>query len=175
MSVRRHPHSVARGGGHKSANKTDFGNARANFVWSGLAGAPDRDAFYSDALADSIQGSDHRPGEPDIIANFNSDCNNWYFGTDGNTPFGEFDLVSVVLHEIGHGLGFSGTELVTYDLNVAAGLNKQDNTPFKKRAGRTNIREAFARVTITSGSGVQIYASLIDQITGDATTIPPKE
>ena len=69
----------------------------------------------------------------------------------------------------------TSTELVTYSLNVAAGLNKQDNTPFKKRTGRTNLRAAAARVTIDSGSGIQIYGSLIDQITGDATTIPPKE
>jgi len=92
-----------------------LGNARAKFVWKGPVGAPDRDAFYSDALADSIRGSDHRPGEFDIIANFNSDRDDWYFGTDGNPPFGEFDLVSVVMHEVGHGLGFSGTAKVEGD------------------------------------------------------------
>lgn len=32
----------------------------------------------------------------------------WYFGTDGITPAGQYDFVSVVLHEIGHSLNFSG-------------------------------------------------------------------
>jgi hypothetical protein len=37
-----------------------------------------------------------------------SDGTSWYFGTDGNIPVGKYDLVSVVLHEIGHGLGSAG-------------------------------------------------------------------
>ena len=31
---------------------------------------------------------------------------NWYFGTDGQTPTTKYDLVTVALHEICHGLGF---------------------------------------------------------------------
>ena len=46
-------------------------------------------------------------GEQDIITSFNSHAAvDWYFGTDGNTPSRRRDFVSVVLHEIGHGLGF---------------------------------------------------------------------
>jgi hypothetical protein len=33
----------------------------------------------------------------------------WYFGTDGVTPSGQYDFMSVVLHEIAHGLNFSGS------------------------------------------------------------------
>jgi hypothetical protein len=33
----------------------------------------------------------------------------WYYGTDGQVPAGQFDLVSVALHELGHGIGFAGT------------------------------------------------------------------
>ena len=44
----------------------------------------------------------------DINANFNSNRTDWYFGTDANTPAGQFDFVSVVLHELGHGLGVLG-------------------------------------------------------------------
>ena len=36
----------------------------------------------------------------------------WYFGTDGNTPPGQYDFVSVVLHELGHGFGFAGSAYV---------------------------------------------------------------
>ena len=36
-----------------------------------------------------------------------------YFGTDGNTPSGQYDFVTVVLHELGHGLGFLGSANMT--------------------------------------------------------------
>ena len=42
----------------------------------------------------------------DIQANFNSSFPNWYLGTDGNGPSGKWDLRTVVMHELGHGLGF---------------------------------------------------------------------
>ena len=69
---------------------------------------PDPDTFYPEPLADALFGSDIRPGEFDITAEFNSDHPNWYLGTDGNTPFGKTDFLTTVLHEIGHGLGFLG-------------------------------------------------------------------
>lgn len=61
---------------------------------------------YPVALANNLVGYDIFPDEPDIIAQINKD-HNWYFGTDGNPPSNQVDLVTVVLHEIGHGLGFS--------------------------------------------------------------------
>ncbi len=45
--------------------------------------------------------------QPDITGEFNKNIN-WYFGTDGNTPDSLYDFVSVAMHEIGHGLGFTG-------------------------------------------------------------------
>jgi hypothetical protein len=61
-----------------------------------------------------------------------------------------------------------------FSVTVQPGRNKQENEPYKNKGGRTNIRGGTAIVTVTSGSGVQIYASLVDQKTGDATTIPAK-
>ena len=46
-------------------------------------------------------------GNPDIQAVFNANRSDWYFGTNANPPSGEYDFVTVVLHEIGHGLGFA--------------------------------------------------------------------
>lgn len=86
-----------------------LGSAGANFVWRNLPNFPLADTWYPDALADALDGSDRSPGTPDINANFNSTFANWYFGTDGHPPGGQFDLVMVVLHELGHGLGFFGT------------------------------------------------------------------
>ena len=45
------------------------------------------------------------PG-PEISAQFNSAFPDWYRGTDGAVPSGRWDLETVVLHELGHGLGF---------------------------------------------------------------------
>jgi uncharacterized repeat protein (TIGR01451 family) len=68
--------------------------------------------WYQVALANAIAGSDQFPGTVDIEAQFNRTFA-WYYGTDGNTPSGQYDFVSVVVHEICHGLGFGGSMRVS--------------------------------------------------------------
>lgn len=72
-------------------------------------GAEFRNAWYASALASSIVGSDVSPTQPDIFASFNSSFSNWYFGVDGRVPSDKHDFVTVILHELGHGLGFTGS------------------------------------------------------------------
>ena len=93
-----------------------LGSAGATGLWYNFGGAPFTGVLYPSPLADKLAGSDLDPGSADIVANFDSGTD-WYYGLDGNTPFAQYDLVSVVLHEIGHGLGFSGTMYVGVDLN----------------------------------------------------------
>jgi len=93
-----------------------LGSAGANGLFYNFGGAPANGVLYPSPLANKLAGSDLDPGDADISANFDSGTN-WYLGLDGNTPFSQFDLVSVVLHEIGHGLGFAGTAFVGTDLN----------------------------------------------------------
>lgn len=65
---------------------------------------------FARALAEKLNGMDTDPFNPttiDINCNFSNSIN-WYFGTDANPAFNQFDFVSVVLHELGHGLGFAG-------------------------------------------------------------------
>ncbi len=73
-----------------------------------FTGATRSNTWYAIALANKLAGSDLDPGNPDMNASFNSDMN-WYYGTDGQTPAGQYDLVTTVTHEICHGLGFLGT------------------------------------------------------------------
>ena len=84
-----------------------LGYAGASTYYSSIGGGPDPDAYYPVALANKIFGSDLYSG-PDVDAHFDSSTN-WYFGTDGNPGFGQYDFVSVVLHELGHGLGVIGS------------------------------------------------------------------
>jgi len=89
------------------ANYSDLGilgqclpNLRQNFP-----NAPIEDVWYLTSLANSIAGIDVAPDEVDMDLLINSDAN-YYFGLDGNTPSNQIDLVTLLLHEIGHGLGF---------------------------------------------------------------------
>jgi hypothetical protein len=78
--------------------------------------------LYHGALADSLIGVDLQAGVGvDIVSRFNSSFGNtnpdgsacspgsgWYYGLDGKTPAGKTNFLNVVMHEIAHGLGFSG-------------------------------------------------------------------
>lgn len=68
----------------------------------------DDDRWYPAALAEALCGCDRDDG-PEIQANFNSSFPDWYLGTDGNAPGSKYDFFTVVMHELGHGLGFFGS------------------------------------------------------------------
>ena len=68
--------------------------------------------FYPAALANRLAAVDLQPARPDIFSRFSSNVN-WYYGTDGNAPAGSYDFITAVLHELGHGLGFTGSGWMT--------------------------------------------------------------
>lgn len=76
------------------------------------------ETWYPIAQASAMTGIDYvslvdaRPDDEesyDMVVNINCNNRNWYFGTDANPGSNEIDLVTVVLHEMAHGLGFLGT------------------------------------------------------------------
>ena len=78
--------------------------------------------WYPVALAEAIAGRNlNATDDADINVNANSTAN-WYFGTDGNTPRNRIDLVSVMLHELGHGLGFLASVDTINDNQLSIGF-----------------------------------------------------
>ena len=85
-----------------------LGSAGPTSLYANFAGAPQTNTWYPVALANARAGVDLNGGTAEISAHFSSTYPNFYFGTDGNTA-GKLDFESVVLHELGHGLGFVGS------------------------------------------------------------------
>jgi hypothetical protein len=92
-----------------------LGAAGAYEIYSDFPNAPRAITWYPSALASKLAGFDVSLGQsPHIIARFNSrlglfaDClpgSGFYLGLDRQFGTG-IDLVTVLLHELGHGLGF---------------------------------------------------------------------
>ncbi|MGH8082013.1 MAG: PA domain-containing protein, partial [Lysobacter sp.] len=99
-----------------TANAGTLGSAGPSTAFYNFNRAPQLDTWYHSALADAISGVDLANGNGvDIVSRFNAnlgkpDClasQKWYYGLDGVTPAGSVNFLDVVMHEIGHGLGFS--------------------------------------------------------------------
>ena len=85
-----------------------LGSCGPETYYKNFEDAPFKDRYYPVAIAEKIAGRElNGASRYDMVANFSSK-NDWYFGTDMNCPDTLYDFVSVVLHEIGHGLGFTG-------------------------------------------------------------------
>jgi hypothetical protein len=126
-----------------SASSAVLGAAGATEVFRDFAGAPEPGTWYPPALANALSGTDLDPQNYDIDATFNSaigtTCafpNVWYYGLDGNPPGGQIDFVSVVVHELGHGLGFqtfmsltTGAKLGGFDDTFERNLEDHGATP----------------------------------------------
>ena len=80
-----------------------------------FAGAPDSTLWYSSAMANALAGKDLDPASPEISININSTMASvFYLGTDGNCPANQYDLESIILHEVAHGLGFLSNDSFDY-------------------------------------------------------------
>jgi hypothetical protein len=95
-----------------SLEATALASAGPGTLYRSFPGALNPETWYPVALAEAISGEElNDTTDADIVVTVNRNAN-WYFRLDGRTPRTAFDLVSVILHELGHGLGFlsSATE-----------------------------------------------------------------
>ncbi|NBP69990.1 MAG: hypothetical protein EBU52_14730, partial [Cytophagia bacterium] len=132
-----------------------LGSATAGTFYANFDGAQQLNTWYPVALAEKMAAKDlNSPDDIDIIAQFNSSNSSWHYGLTGSTPAGRYDLVTVVLHELGHGLGFLdsyniennvasvglvGTGIpVIYDLGIENGGGQ--NLFLTTQSGTENLR-----------------------------------
>jgi hypothetical protein len=98
-----------------TATTAVLGSAGTISVFRDFPGAPLPGTWYHGALADKLAGEDLDPGFGDIRARFNGNLGNpgcltgtgWYYGLDTGHTASQINLVTVLLHEFAHGLGFS--------------------------------------------------------------------
>jgi len=102
--------------------------------------APDANMYYPLALAEDLSDSNFKNTlvKFDMTIRFNSFFTNWYFGTDLNTPDGQYDFVSVALHEIAHRLGFS------HSFEDSAGIARRKYFSEKSLTASAKIRTLCA-------------------------------
>ncbi len=103
-----------------------LGSARPGNYYSGFDGAPDQSLWYPSALANALAGKDLEPKNPDMVIQVNSVAN-WNTRGDGTPRANEYDLQSVFMHEMAHGLGFLSTD--SYDSFFGYGTIEQP-TPY---------------------------------------------
>ncbi len=96
--------------------------------FNSFKGSPDPELWYPSAMANALAGKDLDPANPEIEIHINSAMSRvFYLGTDGNCPPNQYDLESILLHELGHGLGFLSND--SYDNFFGLGSIDQP-TPF---------------------------------------------
>ncbi len=83
-----------------------LGSAGPGSLWRDFAGAPAPSTWYPEAIANKRAGR-QLSADADVVAQFSSSFDGWWFGA-GAAPGRKIDFTAVVLHELGHGLGFLG-------------------------------------------------------------------
>jgi hypothetical protein len=126
------------------ASSTTLGYSGGGSLYRDFTGVPRASTWYAVSLANALHGSDLEPGAFDMHITYNQNFA-WYYGTDGNTPTGQYDLMTVVLHEIAHGLNFSGS------MRYAGGTGS-----WGYDTGYPNIYDVFMR----DGSGTELVNTI---------------
>ncbi len=132
-----------------------LGSAGPYQVYRDFAGAPQKATWYVDAIANKRAGKQLDP-HADILANFSSSFDNWHYAATP-APKGTYDFESVVLHELGHGLGFLGAG------RVADGKGSVRLSGYPVAYDRYT-ENAAGRKLVTFADPSQVLA---DQITGN--------
>jgi len=134
-----------------------LGSARPGSFFSAFSGAPDPSLWYSSATANALAGRDLDKANPEIIIQVNSGAI-WNTRGDGTPSSIEYDLESVFIHELGHGLGFLSND--AYDPLYGLGSLDQP-TPFDAYLQTSDGRRLADLPTPSQELGVALTSSLV--------------
>ncbi|QNP53744.1 hypothetical protein H9L05_09485 [Hymenobacter qilianensis] len=140
-----------------------LGAAGATQIYRNLPGAPKSNIWYPVALAEKIAGQELNGTNADISAEFSSNFD-WYLGLDGLPPAGKYDLVSVVLHELGHGLGFVAASSYTDPPPVTGPIASLNSSGFPGFSLHTSRMVRETGWPATAGSLVLPWPSPISSL-----------
>ena len=141
----------------RSSTSGILGSARPGNYFSGFTGAPDTTLWYPSALANALAGQDLDKGNPEIVIQANSNVN-WDQRNDGKPTNSEYDLESVFIHELGHGLGFLSTD--AYDTYFKYGILDQP-TPFDAYAQTSDGRRLSDIASPSLELGTALTSTLV--------------
>jgi hypothetical protein len=112
--------------------------------------------YYAAALADALDGSTSCAAgrSSEIFAQFNSEFGSWDFGTSGIGVENEYNFMTVVLHELAHGLGFYGS------MTASNGVGSFSSTPdiYDRYAVTGNGFPLLSFVNPSSALGAQLIS-----------------
>jgi hypothetical protein len=139
-----------------TATSANLAGAGATNFFINVPNQPVAGVVYPYALTNHLLGADI-DANPEIIVTFNSDVDNatvlgatnWYYGTNG-LPGAHVDMVTVTLHELGHGVGFDGF------LQQNGSYFNNTNLP----NGITSIFDYFINASATGGQKLVNMAPL---------------
>ena len=134
-----------------------LGSARPGSFFSAFSGAPDPSLWYSSATANALAGKDLDKANPEIIIQVNSGAA-WNTRGDGTPSSTEYDLESVFIHELGHGLGFLSND--AYDPYYGLGSLDQP-TPFDAYLQTSDGRRLADLPTPSKELGTALTSSLV--------------
>lgn len=123
------------------------------------------DTWYPTAIAEAMENQDFTGEDeggnpvPDIESTFNSAFSRWHYGLDENVPSNQYDFVSVVVHELGHGLGFTGS----FDIEDGDGDATSQDCPNTDSAG-------FGCWGLPTNDG-RLFPFIFDRFTEDGSQV----
>ena len=159
-----------------TATSGALGSAGATSTFRNFPGAPFPNTLYNVALANALSNTDLNGPTAEISARFNSEigkpgcleASHWYYGLDSTEDPGGIDLVVVLLHEMGHGLGFqtftssNGSQSLGFPSIYDRFLF--DNTQNKTWPQMTN--EERAASAVNTGNLVWIGQQVLNDVPG---------
>ena len=134
-----------------------LGSARPGGYFAGFSGAPDSSLWYPSGLANALAGKDLDVRSAEMLISVNSRAS-WNRRGDGAPTTREYDLKSVFIHEIGHGLGFLSND--SYDSYLGFGSIEQP-TPFDAYAQTSDGRRLADLPSPSLELGKALRSSLV--------------